>query len=116
MTGPKENEWSNKSLKKAPRAHPKLMYPDRLTSAAKAGNGCQVTAGINACSTPEKDTATLEAAAMIGQTKAGVTRLELFPANGRHSRSSLTLWRWLAEACWRPRVRRGPEKFSSAAL
>jgi hypothetical protein len=36
MTGPKENEWSNKSLKKAPRALPKLMYPDRLTSAAKA--------------------------------------------------------------------------------
>jgi hypothetical protein len=35
------------SLKKAPGALRKLMYPDRLTSAAKAGNGWQVTAGIN---------------------------------------------------------------------
>jgi hypothetical protein len=36
------------------------MYPDRLTSAAKAGNGCQATAGIKCLLHPEKDTATLE--------------------------------------------------------
>jgi len=47
-------------LKKAPGALPKLMYPDRLTSAAKAGNGWQVTAGLKGLLHPEQDTATLK--------------------------------------------------------
>jgi hypothetical protein len=32
--------YSRRGFLKRTRALPKLMYPDRLTSAAKAGNGC----------------------------------------------------------------------------